>query len=209
VVTCTGGEGSRPRVAGIDGPNVVAAVDLLLRPGLAADARRVVVVGGGAVGCEVAFWLAAEHAKQVAVIELLPHFMKGNCTANRGYLLHYLERLGVRLLNCARLKAIDGPAVTIVRNVASSVPDPYATWTPLLPENIKNPLARAIGASFVEETLAADLVVVATGLTPASSLYRECVQRHVAPELHNIGDSFAVGRVFDAVRAGFTLGRTL
>ena len=71
----------------------MSAVDLLRRPGLAAAARRVVVVGGGAVGCEVAFWLASEHAKRVTVVEMLPHFMKGNCTANRGYLLHYLEAL--------------------------------------------------------------------------------------------------------------------
>ena len=209
VVMCTGGEAARPRIAGVDGPNVVWAVDLLRRPDLAAGARHIVIAGGGAVGCEVAFWLAAELAKQVTVVEMLPHLMKGNCTANRGYLLHYLGVLGVRLINCARLKAIDGAAVTIVRNVAPSVPDPSATWVPLLPENIRNPLARTIGASFVEETLTADLLVLATGLTPSAGLYRECVQRHVAPEIHNIGDSFAVGRVFDAVRAGFTLGRTL
>ena len=209
VVTCTGGELQRPRVDGVDGANVVSAVDLLRRPGLAAHAREIVVVGGGSLGCEVAFWLASEHAKQVTVVEMLPHFMKGGCTANRGYLLHYLEALHVRLLNCARLKTIDDAGVTIARNRAPGVPDPWATWTPLLPENISNPFARRIGMREVEEALAADLVVLATGLTPASSLHEECVRRHVAPEVYNIGDSFAVGRVFDAVRAGFTLGRTL
>ncbi|MEI6451160.1 MAG: FAD-dependent oxidoreductase [Actinomycetes bacterium] len=209
VVTCTGGELQRPRVEGIDGPHVVSAIDLLRQPGRAADARRVVVVGGGALGCEVAFWLASEHGKQVTVVEMLPHFMKGNCTANRGYLLHYLEALDVRLLNCARLRSIDGAGVVIVRNTSPSVPDPYVTWAPLLPANIHNPLARSIGGRFAEERLAADMVVLATGLTPASSLHEECVRLHVAPSVYNVGDSFAVGRVFDAVRAGFTLGRTL
>jgi 2-enoate reductase len=209
VVTCTGGEVQRPQVGGIDGPQVVSAIDLLRQPGRAADARRVVVVGGGAVGCEVAFWLASEHGKQVTVVEMLPHFMTGNCTANRGYLLHYLEALDVRLLNCARLSSIDGAGVVIVRNTSPTVPDPYVTWAPLLPANIHNPLARSIGARFAEETLAADMVVLATGLTPASGLFEECVRRHVSPRVYNVGDSFAVGRVFDAVRAGFTLGRTL
>jgi 2-enoate reductase len=51
--------------------------------------------------------------------------------------------------------------------------------------------------------------VLATGLAPDANLYEECFRRHVAPEVYNIGDSFAVGRVFEAVRAGFTLGRTL
>ena len=46
----------------------------------------------------------------MTVVEMLPHFMQGNCTANRGYLLHYLEALDVKLLNCARLKSIDDRA---------------------------------------------------------------------------------------------------
>ena len=209
VVTCTGGKLKRPRVDGIDGANVVSAVDLLRQPSLAADAERIVAVGGGAVGCEVAFWLASEHAKQVTVVEMLAHFMVGNCTANRGYLLHYLEARGVRLLNCARLKAVDDARVVIVRNTSPTVPDPYVTWAPLLSANIRNPLARPISVREGEETLAADLVVLATGLAPDANLYEECFRRHVAPEVYNIGDSFAVGRVFEAVRAGFTLGRTL
>jgi 2-enoate reductase len=140
---------------------------------------------------------------------MLPHFMKGNCTANRGYLLHYLEALDVKLLNCARLRSIDDAGVVVVRNVSPTVPDPYVTWAPLLPANIRNPLARSISVCEAEETLAADMVVLATGLAPASSLHEECVRQHVAPEVYNVGDSFAVGRVFDAVRAGSTLGRTL
>ena len=115
----------------------------------------------------------------------------------------------MQLLNCARLTSVDDSGVVIVRNTSPTVPDPYVTWAPLLPANIRNPLARSIGVREAEETLEADLVVLATGLAPASSLHEECVRRHVAPEVYNIGDSFAVGRVFDAVRAGFTLGRTL
>jgi 2-enoate reductase len=209
VVTCTGGALSRPRVDGIDGANVVSAIDLLLQPGLAAEAERVVVVGGGAVGCETGFWLAAEYGKQVTVIEMLAHFMTGNCTANRGYLLHYLEALGVKLLNCTRLLAIDGAGVAVTRNVSTTVPDPYVTWAPLLPANIRNPLARSIRVREAHETLAAEMVVLATGLVPDSSLSEECVRGHVAPEVYNIGDSFTVGQVRDAVRAGYLLGRTL
>jgi 2-enoate reductase len=196
-------------VKGVEGANVVFAVDLLLDPDRAAAAVRVVVVGGGAVGCEVAFWLAAEHAKRVTVLEMLPWFMKGDCTANRGYLLHYLEASGVELLNCTRLAYVGEQGVGAVRNVTPTVPDPYVTWAPLLPDNIRSPLARRLRVYEVEQTLPADLVVLATGLAPASGLYEECVRRHVAPELHNIGDSFSVGRVREAVRAGYVLGYRL
>ena len=58
VVACTGGVLKRPPIDGLDGrvrsggdsPPVVAAVDLLRSPALAADARRIVVLSGGAVG---------------------------------------------------------------------------------------------------------------------------------------------------------------
>ena len=140
---------------------------------------------------------------------MLPQFMAGTCTANRGYLLHYLEERGVRLLNCTRLAAVGDTSVAVRRNVASAVPDPYVTWAPLLPANIRNPLARPLPVDEVDDTLAADLVVLAAGLRPAAGLHDECLRRRVAPELFNIGDSFAVGRVFDAVKAGFALGRSL
>ena len=217
VVACTGGVLKRPPIDGLDGrdrsggdsPPVVAAVDLLRSPALAADARRIVVLGGGAVGCEAAFWLAAEHGKQVTVIEMLPHFMTGNCTANRGYLLHYLERLDVRLLNCTRLESVGDGGVVASRNIDASVPDPYATWAPLLPDSLHNPFARALEVHDVLERIEADLVVVATGLAPDGELYEACVAGHVAPELHNIGDSFTVAKVLEAVRAGHALGRRL
>ena len=90
------------------------------------------------------YFLAYEKGKAVTVIEMLPALMKGVCTATRGYLIHYLEEKGVKLLNCARLKSIQAKTVTVVRNVSNTVPDPCVTWAPLLPENIKNPLARPI-----------------------------------------------------------------
>jgi 2-enoate reductase len=188
---------------------VVQAADLLRDPPRADGAESVVIVGGGAVGCETAYWLAYELGKQVVVIEMLPHFMQGVCTANRGHLIHYLERQGVRLLNCATLTRIAERQVVVARNTSPTVPDPYATWKPLLPDNVHNPLAKPIKVDVREETLNADLVVLATGLKPDDSLYDACVREHVAPEVHNLGDSFAAGRVFEAVKAGYRVGLAL
>ena len=58
-------------------------------------------------------------------------------------------------------------------------------------------------------TLAADLVVLATGLCPDDRLCEECLRRRVAPEVRNIGDSFQVGRIFEATKAGYAVGATL
>ncbi|MHB1416628.1 MAG: FAD-dependent oxidoreductase, partial [Chloroflexota bacterium] len=202
----TGAVPARPPVPGIDLPHVVQAVDLLGNPALADKAERVVVIGGGTVGCEVAYMLAYERGKTVTVVEMLPYFVKGVCTANRGYLIHYLEKAGVNLLNCTRLKSVMADGVNLVRNVSPTVPDPYDTWSPVLPENVVNPLAKKIKVVEEETFLAADLVVLATGMKPDDQLFEACLKAHVAPEIRNIGDSFGVGRIFEATKAGYAVG---
>jgi 2-enoate reductase len=193
----------------VDLPHVVQAVDLLRDPSLGEKANKVVVVGGGSVGCETASMLAYEKGKEVTVVEMLPHFMKGVCTASRGYLIHYLEKANVALLNCTRLKSISPQSVRLIRNVSPTVPDPYNTWSPLLPENVKNPLARKIKVKEEETEIEADLVVLAVGLKPDDSLYEACVRERIAPDIRNIGDSFCVGRVFEATKAGYAISIAL
>jgi 2-enoate reductase len=209
LVICTGGSPVRPKLPGADGPYVVQAVDVFRDPSIVGEGKRVVVIGGGAVGCEAAHFLASEHGKQVKVMEMLPAFMVGMCTANRGHLIHELERMGVELWNCTKLKSIQPGSVTILRNTSKTVPDPYNTWTPLVPENIPNPLARPIKEEIQEQNVPADCVVLAMGLRPNTALYDACLQANAAPEIRQIGDAFETGRVFEAVKAGFAVGRAI
>jgi len=209
IIAGVGGAPVTPRLPGIDQPSVVQAVDLLRKPELAAQAKNVVVVGAGAVGCETAHYLAADLGKKVTVVEMLPNVMPGMCTANRGHLIHELESLGVPLWNCTRLVSIEGKKVNVKRNVSATVPDPYITWTPLLPENIANPFAKPIQEELQDQVIEADLVVLAMGLCPARDLYENCVKTQAAPEVIQLGDAFQTGRVFEAVKAGALVGRNL
>ncbi len=209
VVLCVGSQPVRLRLPGVEMPHVLQAVELLRDPALADAAQDVVVVGGGAVGCETAHYLALERGKRVTLVEMLPHFMKGVCTANRTHLIHTLEKAGVPLLNCTRLKEVRPGSVVLQRNVSASVPDPYVTWSPLLPENVLNPLAKVISEEWREQEIKADLVVLAAGLQPDFTLYETCRQAGLAAELYHVGDAFQIGRVFEAVKAGFAVGRTL
>lgn len=94
---------------------------------------------------------------------MLPHFMDGACTANRGHLIHYMHKAGVELINCAKVTSFEGGKVNINRNISNRVPDPYNTWQPILPKNVENPLAKKLGSETRDESLEADIIVLATG----------------------------------------------
>jgi hypothetical protein len=80
---------------------------------------------------------------------------------------------------------------------------------PLLPENIINPFAKPIKEDIQEQTLTADMVILAMGLRPNRKFYEDCVSIQTAPEVIQIGDAFQIGRVLEAVRSGSLAGRNL
>ncbi|MHB8085646.1 MAG: FAD-dependent oxidoreductase, partial [Dehalococcoidia bacterium] len=209
IVTCTGAQPVRPDIEGIGQAFVVEAVAFLRDPAIAGEAQRPVVVGGGSVGCEVAYMLAYEMQKKATVVEMLPYIMKDACTANRGLLIHYIETAGVRLMNCASLLKVGQKSITVRQNISRSVPDPYNTWSPVLPENIPNPLARKIAVENKDFEIETDLVILAIGLKQEDSLYEACLRERIAPEIHNIGDSFSIGGVFEATKAGYAMGSAI
>src|SRR5271157_5752615 len=204
--------GSRPKslpIEGIDLPHVFQATDFLHDPAVASNAASPIVIGGGSTGLEVAHMLAYEMGKTVTVVEMLPLFMKGTSNANRNYMLYYLERAGVHLLNCTRVTRIEVDHVVVKQNVSPTVPNPYVTWKVLLPDYVINPLERRLQVKEQEKHLPCDLVVIATGVQSDDSLYDACLKTQIAPKVYNIGDSFAVGRIFEATKGGFALGRSL
>ena len=209
IVFAVGTRAVSPRIPGIDKVKTVQAVDLLCDIGLAGQAQEIVVIGGGVVGCETAYWLHYEQGRKVTVVEMLPNLMEGTCTANRGHLIHYLQEAGVTLLNCAKVTGFEEQQVKVSRNKSKGVPDPYNTWQPILPKNIENPLAPKMGPEEEELVLKADLVVLAMGGRPDDSLFFEAQKIHAAPELHNIGDSFSAGKILEATRAARALAASI
>jgi 2-enoate reductase len=209
IILATGSKTCLVPIDGIDLPHVVQAVDLLKNFGPAAGKNKILIIGGGDVGCETAYYLACEKDMQVTVVEMLPYFMKETCTANRGHILHSLEKAGVKLWNCSRVKSIESGGVTVIRNTSPTVPNPYNTWAPVLPDNIKNPIEKPIKIKEQAEKLEVDLVVLACGLVPDDRLYESCVIAMAAPEILHIGDSFSVGGVFEATKAGYRVGRSI
>lgn len=209
IIFAMGGKEIIPPFKNMEKFNVVEATELLQKPDLLKDAKYAVVIGGGVVGCETAYWLKYEHDIDVTVVEMDKYFMNHVCTANRGHLIYYMEKAGVKLLNCTKVVGFDDNGVKVVQNVSDTVPDPYMTWHPILPENVENPLAPKLKVEEVEKVIEADVYVIAIGNRPKDQLYFESIKNRIAPEIHNIGDGLKSGKVLEATRAANALARTI
>lgn len=195
---------------GLDKANWQQAVAVLENPELAKGAKKVVVIGGGVVGSETAYFLKKElGVEDVTVVEMDKYIMNHTCTANRGYLLKYMYDSGIKLLNCTKSVSFDEKGVVVSRNTSKSVPDPYLSWNPILPENVPNPLAPKLKNEPVEEHLDADLIVMAAGGRPNEALFLELQQKLNTIEVYNLGDSFKGGKVFEATKSGYALALSL
>lgn len=209
IVTCTGTKPIVPKIQGWDQSHVITGIDLLNDPKLVESKKSVVIIGGSDVGCEIAHLLSYQMDKKVTIVEMDTHFMKKTCTSNRHYMIHNLNARGVKLLNCTTVKCINTDSITVKKNISKTVPDPYVTWTPILTENIVNPFDKQIKKDIKVIDIKADLVIFCIGAIPNDELYELCKAQRTAPEIYNIGDSFATGRVLEAVKAGYSLGNAL
>ena len=211
ILVSTGTKQLKPKINGLDTAKVHFAIEVLRNPSLVRDARTIIVLGGGVVGAETAYYLKYELNKDVKLIEMDKYIMKNACTANRGHIIHYLEEGEVDVLNCTKVTSIDGTKVHVLQNVHKNVPSPYVTWQPILPENVENPLDNfnKIGENYKERLLVADMIILAAGSVADSSLFYECQRLNAAKEIYNIGDSFRSARVFEAVRSAYRCARNI
>ena len=209
IVVATGSHIVKPQIKGVENENVMTVTEALLDQERVKQAQNIVVVGGGDSGCETAYWASIELGKNVQIVEMTANLMADTCTANRGHILHYLDKAGVITHNLSTVTQIEKDAVFIKKNVHSSVPNPYNTWQPILPENISNPLAPKISERYENKLLPADLVILAIGTRPSDDLYFNLVKEHAAPNIYRIGDAIKPGKVFAATKSAYRTARDI
>ncbi len=95
VVIATGGRPLIPEIPGVCGDNVVTAHDVI--SGKAATGNRVLIAGGGLVGCETADLLASS-GRKVTVVEMLPYVASDMVIWLRLLLLQRLKQSQVTIL---------------------------------------------------------------------------------------------------------------
>jgi len=94
VIVATGSRPGLPNIPGIDTARVVQARDLYDGPWPAGD--RVLVIGGGDIGCETAEWLAAS-GRQVNIVEITPRVLSRMKNIPRERLMARLVEKKVRI----------------------------------------------------------------------------------------------------------------
>ena len=110
VVISTGGTPVMPGIPGIDKPNVVTAQDVL--SGKAKAGQRVVIIGGGMVGCEAGHYLA-EQGKTVTIIEILKRMANDMFPMTRRRLMDALRGKKVTLLTSATCEGVREDSVGV------------------------------------------------------------------------------------------------
>jgi 2,4-dienoyl-CoA reductase-like NADH-dependent reductase (Old Yellow Enzyme family)/thioredoxin reductase len=112
VFVSTGSRPGRPPIPGIEADFVVQARDLYLTG--PQDGDRIVIIGGGDIGCETADWLAAA-GKQISVVEIAPAVLARMKKIPKERLLKRLSEKGVRLYEDTQVISIEDKTVRLMK----------------------------------------------------------------------------------------------
>jgi 2,4-dienoyl-CoA reductase (NADPH2) len=202
IILAAGAVPLKPPIPGSDLPHVVQAWDVLQEK--VTTGRRVVVIGGGAVGVETALYLAEKGTlsaealkfllvnraeapevlyelatrgtKTIVVIEMIEKMGKDIGKTTRWGILQDLSRHGIQTRTATKALAITATAVTVeIDGQAEEIP--------------------------------ADTVVLAAGAKPYNPLAEIIEQKGIPYEV--VGDAGQVGMAFDAVHQGHKVGRKI
>lgn len=179
VVVATGARARKLPLPGLDDPRVMEAVEYL--NGVKEAGERVVIVGGGLTGVEIAYDLARK-GKKPAVVEMLPDILQvpGLCAANANMLREIIRYYGIPVYTNTALAGVTDEGGLRVR--------------------VKEKDAAA------ETLLEADSCILSVGYIPDRSLADALLAAGRDPEtVHVIGDAHAVGNLMSAVWEAYGL----
>ena len=177
VIIATGAKPIVPSIPGIEKEWVTTAPEVLL--GKKKLGEKVIVVGGGLIGCETAIWLA-EQKKIVTIIEMLDDLMIGSIPiphANRQMVLDMLKFNNVTVMTGTRLV------------------------------EVTNEGGHLMNGDLKKTTLNADTLVLSVGLTSNRELYETLAGK--IPNLYLIGDVRETRNIMGAIWDAYEVVRTI
>ena len=180
VVLATGGEPIIPDVPGIDSDCVVTAVNALVGWETQDMGERIMVLGAGLVGYEMA-WHAAEQGRHVTMVSRRDHEEVAHLDehgTNLALLLKGAHDAGVQIMAGHHLQAVDGQRVI---------------------------LADADGRERAEDV---DRLIISHGYRPRQQLVKLIEESSLKCDVLMAGDCVDVRNFFDAINEGAHVVRT-
>lgn len=116
VIVATGSEPIIPRIPGVDQKKVVTGHQVL--EGSATVGNKVVVIGGGLVGCETAEYLA-DQGKQVTVVEMLDDVAADVGALTRALLMNRIAEKKITVVTKSKVSEITAGGVVIEKEGAT------------------------------------------------------------------------------------------
>ena len=174
VIIATGAKEIKLNIPGIEKNKVATAVDILNDINKAG--KKVVVVGGGLVGCETALYLA-QHGRSVTIVEAQKDILtagKPMPHMNRIMLIDLLKKYGVNIITGSSLLEVTDEGATL------------------------------IDAGYKRKTLPADTVVIAVGYRSDRELYKKLCGK--IADLYIIGDAYEAVNIMDAIWSANEIG---
>jgi len=113
VIVGTGASPLIPSIPGTEGKNVITALEAL--SGAKEVGERVIIVGGGMVGCETAEFLA-QRGKKVVILEMLKRMGNDIGSTSRWVVLRRLREAGIKAETKAEVVEINKGGVKIRRD---------------------------------------------------------------------------------------------
>ena len=176
VILATGTNESHPNIPGLD--KAVSSLDAIDHPEKLG--QKVVIVGGGLVGCEIALD-EANHGKNVTVVEALDDIMAaggaGAPYPNRQMIVDLFENKGVTVLTNTKLVEVTDEGAYVEK------------------------------ADGTKELLKADTVVSALGFRPAPNLKEEWKELNVP--MYEVGDATGAGTIMKAIWDAYEVANNL
>ena len=181
VVIATGGECAKPPLSGIDGPKVISSHAVLA--GASRPRGKILIIGGGLVGCEVADLLAdpgdhhAGAVTAVTIVEMLPDIAMDEVDMSRMLLIPRLKEKGVQWITSASVKELLEDGAVITRDGK-------------------------------EETIRGmDQIIIACGSKSVDTLSKAIEGK--VPEVYVIGDAKQPRLALEAIAEGADIGRKI
>jgi len=179
LVVAVGAQEYVPDIPGIESAPVTAARNFYLKKELQKQSsERAVVIGAGEVGCEIAWYLALL-GRSVSLVDVLPYegWIADEHPTNRFILMEQLSKNDVQLLDGAKKIEIASDSLSV-----------------------------SLEREEIHYTIAADLVVLATGYKKNDQFSNGLRNEDAASEIYVIGDCADPRDIHWAIREGYEIG---